>query len=35
MLAAEFFWKLFEITGSIKAYLIYKELALGQYGKLK
>ncbi|MBA2133613.1 YqzL family protein [Hydrogenispora sp. UU3] len=26
MLSAEFFWKLFEITGSITAYLLYKEL---------
>ncbi|HBT16603.1 MAG TPA: YqzL family protein [Hydrogenispora sp.] len=26
ILSAEFFWKLFEITGSITAYLLYKEL---------
>jgi len=26
ILSAEFFWKLFKITGSISAYLVYKEL---------
>ncbi|HHU50848.1 MAG TPA: YqzL family protein [Firmicutes bacterium] len=26
MLSAEFFWKIFEVTGSITAYLLYKEL---------
>ena len=25
ILSAEFFWKLFKITGSISAYLVYKE----------
>ncbi|HOJ76788.1 MAG TPA: YqzL family protein [Bacillota bacterium] len=25
-LSAEFFWKVFETTGSITAYLIYREL---------
>ncbi len=25
-LSAEFFWNLFKITGSISAYLVYKEL---------
>ncbi|HYH01739.1 MAG: YqzL family protein [Bacillota bacterium] len=25
-LSADFFWKVFETTGSITAYLIYKEL---------
>ncbi|NLY90749.1 MAG: YqzL family protein [Firmicutes bacterium] len=25
ILSAEFFWRLFEITGSIAAYLLYKE----------
>ncbi|WIV11404.1 YqzL family protein [Proteiniborus sp. MB09-C3] len=28
MLNAEFFWKLFELTGSINAYLIYKALLM-------
>lgn len=27
MLTADFFWKLFEATGSIVAYLIYRRLA--------
>ncbi|MGE5576557.1 MAG: YqzL family protein [Syntrophothermus sp.] len=26
MLTADFFWKLFEATGSITAYLLYREL---------
>ncbi|HHX25731.1 MAG: YqzL family protein [Firmicutes bacterium] len=26
MLGADFFWRLFELTGSITAYLIYKML---------
>ncbi|MEW5920606.1 MAG: YqzL family protein [Bacillota bacterium] len=26
MLTAEFFWKLFESTGSVAAYLLYKRL---------
>jgi len=26
MLTAEFFWRLFESTGSVTAYLIYKHL---------
>jgi len=28
MTAAMFFWKLFELTGSISAYLLYKRLSL-------
>ncbi|HHX23506.1 MAG: YqzL family protein [Tepidanaerobacteraceae bacterium] len=28
MLTADFFWNIFEVTGSITAYLIYKELLL-------
>jgi len=27
-LTADFFWRLFEATGSIKAYIIYRRLAL-------
>ncbi|WP_340631036.1 YqzL family protein [Thermanaeromonas toyohensis] len=27
-LPAEFFWRLFEMTGSIAAYIIYRRLAL-------
>ncbi|WP_420848195.1 YqzL family protein [Natranaerofaba carboxydovora] len=26
MLTADFFWRLFKLTGSVTAYLIYKEL---------
>jgi hypothetical protein len=26
ILSAEFFWKIFTITGSVTAYLVYKEL---------
>lgn len=26
ILSAEFFWKIFEITGSVTAYLVYREL---------
>lgn len=25
-LSAEFFWKIFEVTGSVTAYLVYREL---------
>ncbi|HEY3423652.1 MAG TPA: YqzL family protein [Negativicutes bacterium] len=28
MVTAEFFWKIFEATGSIAAYLLYKRLML-------
>ncbi|WP_366922632.1 YqzL family protein [Metallumcola ferriviriculae] len=28
MLPAEFFWRVFELTGSIKAYMIYRKLAV-------
>jgi hypothetical protein len=28
MLTADFFWNIFEVTGSITAYLIYRELLL-------
>lgn len=28
MFDAEFFWKMFELTGSINAYLIYKALIM-------
>ncbi|MCX7781334.1 MAG: YqzL family protein [Negativicutes bacterium] len=28
MLTADFFWKLFEATGSIAAYILYKRLML-------
>ncbi|WP_422445421.1 YqzL family protein [Thermoanaerobacterium sp. DL9XJH110] len=28
MLTADFFWNIFEVTGSITAYLIYKKLLL-------
>ncbi|MGI6097858.1 MAG: YqzL family protein [Dethiobacteria bacterium] len=28
MLTADFFWKIFETTGSIAAYLIYKRLVM-------
>ena len=28
MTAAELFWKLFEVTGSVTAYLIYKKLSM-------
>ncbi|HHT02638.1 MAG TPA: YqzL family protein [Firmicutes bacterium] len=28
MLTAEFFWSLFEATGSVTAYLLYRQLAL-------
>ncbi|AYO30778.1 MAG TPA: YqzL family protein [Thermoanaerobacterales bacterium] len=28
MLYADFFWNIFEVTGSITAYLIYKKLIL-------
>lgn len=27
-LSAEFFWRLFETTGSIRAYILYRRLAL-------
>ncbi|HVA38062.1 MAG: YqzL family protein [bacterium] len=27
MLTSEFFWKIFKTTGSINAYLLYKQLA--------
>lgn len=28
MTAAEFFWKLFELTGSVLAYLLYRKFSL-------
>ncbi|MCF8011375.1 MAG: YqzL family protein [Clostridiales bacterium] len=28
MLTAEFFWRLFEATGSIRAYMLYKKLVV-------
>ncbi|HBS58125.1 MAG TPA: YqzL family protein [Firmicutes bacterium] len=28
MLTADFFWKVFEATGSVAAYLVYKRLVL-------
>ncbi|MEW6273714.1 MAG: YqzL family protein [Bacillota bacterium] len=28
LFTAEFFWRLFEATGSIKAYMLYKRFAL-------
>ncbi|MCL6450484.1 MAG: YqzL family protein [Acetobacteraceae bacterium] len=28
VLLADFFWRLFEATGSIRAYLLYKRLSL-------
>ncbi|MGI5857764.1 MAG: YqzL family protein [Tepidanaerobacteraceae bacterium] len=28
MLTADFFWNIFEVTGSITAYLIYRELLM-------
>lgn len=28
MLTADFFWRIFEATGSIVAYLVYKRLSL-------
>ncbi|WP_143031522.1 YqzL family protein [Proteiniborus ethanoligenes] len=28
MFNAEFFWKMFELTGSVNAYLIYKKLIM-------
>ncbi|HQD40668.1 MAG: YqzL family protein [Firmicutes bacterium] len=27
MLTADFFWKLFEVTGSITAYILYRQLS--------
>ncbi|WP_092475556.1 YqzL family protein [Desulfotruncus arcticus] len=27
-LTADFFWKLFEATGSVRAYILYRRLAL-------
>ncbi|WP_151191995.1 YqzL family protein [Desulfotomaculum copahuensis] len=27
-LTAEFFWRLFEATGSVRAYMLYRRLAL-------
>ncbi|MBC7107150.1 MAG: YqzL family protein [Firmicutes bacterium] len=27
-LTADFFWRLFEMTGSIRAYILYRRLAL-------
>lgn len=29
-MVSEFFWKVFETTGSLKAYVIYKELILSR-----
>ncbi|MEG6512488.1 YqzL family protein [Desulforamulus ruminis] len=28
LLTAEFFWRLFEATGSVNAYMLYRKLAL-------
>ncbi|MGF7059554.1 YqzL family protein [Brassicibacter mesophilus] len=28
MINAEFFWKMFELTGSVNAYLMYKKLII-------
>ncbi|HHW08504.1 MAG TPA: YqzL family protein [Firmicutes bacterium] len=31
MLTAELFWKIFEATGSVAAYLLYKQLKAAQF----